>query len=497
MDENGRQFVLTSDGSIEFGRVDAESGLTPAPILLSEGIITNPQSNDGYGLVHIEARHGDQIRKAGYKSVVSFVEEVAKNYDLIMEGKDRNGNQTYRLILTDRHNNTLMVELSGDGTYWNINTAGIFKHSYGANKNIVYSRHTTANQSAETDGASLSGEQGGTTPSTSMNAPTLSAGKDTKKSAHSEKKSEKSSESGENEGGKKVVKIEEDSHFVLGKSRTTRYDDGSYMVESANSGGGKTIANYNAEGVPDGASRVYDREGRLLYQVTYKNGEKDGVEEEYIDGVLRQRRHYKDGKEDGVLEVYNPDGSLNRRNIYKDGEFVRSEVSAEGVENEGGNVEGKSQGKEETTEQPKQEARKQGQVKKIDALVKDVVKKDAAVNKIWERRLKDDSGGQPDYGDTKEKQEKAHYNLKQALRDAPEEVLERLKEHDDSFVRQFAVDELERRGKMTGIAKEFEEGMKSQGEVSKPHKSGPLNADVYTSKEVHRTQYNTPQYLDH
>lgn len=27
----------------------------------------------------IEARHGDQIRAAGYKSVIEFIEEVAKN----------------------------------------------------------------------------------------------------------------------------------------------------------------------------------------------------------------------------------------------------------------------------------------------------------------------------------------------------------------------------------------------------------------------------------
>lgn len=74
--------------------------------------------------------------------------------------------------LTDRHI-TLLLELSGDGTYWNINTAGIYKSSYGENKKVVYSRHTTAKQSAETAEASLSGEQSGTTPSTSMNAPTL------------------------------------------------------------------------------------------------------------------------------------------------------------------------------------------------------------------------------------------------------------------------------------------------------------------------------------
>ena len=48
VDENGRQFVLTPEGNLEFGVIDENSGLTPAPILLSEGIITNPATNDGY-----------------------------------------------------------------------------------------------------------------------------------------------------------------------------------------------------------------------------------------------------------------------------------------------------------------------------------------------------------------------------------------------------------------------------------------------------------------
>ena len=174
VDENGHQFVLNSSGSIEFGRIGKDTGLTPAPILLSEGVITNPTTNAGYELLHIEARHGNQIRAAGYASVLEFVEEVAKNYEVIRKGNDRDGRETYMLQLTDKHNNTLMVELSGDGTYWNINTAGIFKTSYGANRTIVYDRHTTDNQPAETDGASLSGEQSGTTPSTRMNASTRS-----------------------------------------------------------------------------------------------------------------------------------------------------------------------------------------------------------------------------------------------------------------------------------------------------------------------------------
>ena len=88
------------------------------------------EKGNGYGLRHIEARHGDQIRKAGFSSVEEFIEQVAKNYDVIKEGSDRNGNKTYRLLLTDKHNNTLMIELSKDGSYWNVNTAGVFKKSY-------------------------------------------------------------------------------------------------------------------------------------------------------------------------------------------------------------------------------------------------------------------------------------------------------------------------------------------------------------------------------
>ena len=173
VDENGRQFLLNSNGDIVFGQIEAETGLQEAPILLSEGIITNPSTNAGYRLVHIEARHGDQIRAAGYKSVIEFIEEVAKKYEVIIEGNNRDGYQTYMLQLTDKHNNnTLMVELSGDGTYWNINTAGIFKTSYGKNRKEVYNRHTTVKQSTEIAEESQSDEQSGTQTPSRMNTPT-------------------------------------------------------------------------------------------------------------------------------------------------------------------------------------------------------------------------------------------------------------------------------------------------------------------------------------
>ena len=192
VDENGRQFVLNSNGDIVFGQIEAETGLQEDPILLSEGIITNPSTNAGYGLVHIEARHGDQIRAAGYKSVIEFIEEVTKKYEVIREGNNRDGHQTYMLQLTDKHNNTLMVELSGDGTYWNINTAGIFKTSYEKNRKEVYNRHTTVKQSTEIAEESQSDEQSGTQTPSRMNTPTQpSTDKGSEVSVNNKENSEK------------------------------------------------------------------------------------------------------------------------------------------------------------------------------------------------------------------------------------------------------------------------------------------------------------------
>ena len=129
VDEFDKPFVISSSGTTTFGEVGVESGLTAAPIKLSlgENTVDENGANHGYGLLHIEAGHGEQIRSAGYSSVVEFVETVAKNYDTIREGNVVANNQPYLLELSDGHNNTLFVQLSKDGSYWNVNSAGIFR----------------------------------------------------------------------------------------------------------------------------------------------------------------------------------------------------------------------------------------------------------------------------------------------------------------------------------------------------------------------------------
>ena len=64
-DENGQPFVVSSDGTTTFGEITEDTGLTVAPIKLSEGF-QDANTGKGYGLVHIEANPGEQIRQAGF-----------------------------------------------------------------------------------------------------------------------------------------------------------------------------------------------------------------------------------------------------------------------------------------------------------------------------------------------------------------------------------------------------------------------------------------------
>lgn len=64
-DEWGKPLVKASDGTVEFGFIEDGYGLQPAPIRLSLGENKkNPETgeDEGYGLLHILARHGEQIK---------------------------------------------------------------------------------------------------------------------------------------------------------------------------------------------------------------------------------------------------------------------------------------------------------------------------------------------------------------------------------------------------------------------------------------------------
>lgn len=177
-DEYGKPLVKASDGTTVFGKIDSESGLTAAPIRLSLGENRKDPdgSNHGYGLLHIEAGHGEQIRNAGFASVEEFVENVAHNYTSIKEGAMIHDKQTYLLEVSDKHNNTLFVQLSRDGSYWNVNSAGIFKKRYSRNKREVYALPAVGGHTdTDTPEVDSGHNEGATAPA--GNSPQTSKGK--------------------------------------------------------------------------------------------------------------------------------------------------------------------------------------------------------------------------------------------------------------------------------------------------------------------------------
>ena len=142
-DSNGHRFIHASNGSVEFGEIKAETGLPAGGIRLSEGF-QNKETRTGYGMLHMEANHGEEIRKAGFSSVRDFVEYVGKGYQEIRKGTTRDGGgQTYLIELPGDHNNTLFIECvegtEGDKTYWNVNSGGVFRKGYSDKKAVVWS----------------------------------------------------------------------------------------------------------------------------------------------------------------------------------------------------------------------------------------------------------------------------------------------------------------------------------------------------------------------
>lgn len=168
-DHRGHRFVKASDGSIDFGEIREETGLTPGKIRLSEGF---QSEYAGYGLLHMERpERKEQILKAGFSSAVNFAEYVAKNYTAIFRGKDReNGTPTYILQAPTSKNNILYVELSPEEGYWDINSGGPFSFTYTKNKEIVWSLpalgHTLVTGGMEFSAQQTGDRQSGNSPQT-------------------------------------------------------------------------------------------------------------------------------------------------------------------------------------------------------------------------------------------------------------------------------------------------------------------------------------------
>ena len=320
-DENGQPFVVSSDGTTTFGEITEDTGLTAAPIKLSEGVAD--EKGNGYGLRHIEARHGDQIRKAGFSSVEEFVKYVASNYDKhnIKIGKKRaNGVETYLIQAEDEHSNVLYVELSKDGSYWNVNSGGIFRKGYAEKKKDVgqNTEHPTSattlqdksfvqtdkdngSQSADThsDKQHPSADKGTTLPADQQ----TSDKENTKKVADSE---------GENT---LKAKIEAASADVNTEPTEAQKEAGNYKKGHVQVG----TFDITIEQPEGSIRRGTDADGKkweskMHNTYGYFRGT-EGVDGDHIDVFLSNDIDGWNGRKVFVVDQYNPDGTFDEHKV--------------------------------------------------------------------------------------------------------------------------------------------------------------------------------------
>ena len=354
VNEYGKPFVLSSKGLTNFGEVTADSGLPAAPIKLSIGENTKDVNgkNHGYGLLHIEASHGTQIRKAGFHSIEEFVENVAENYDTIREGSLIGKKQTYLLEVSDEHNNTLFVQLSRDGQYWNVNSAGIFREAYSRRKSKVASLPTIgSNPSTET--AEVNRDHSMDAVATSGNSSTTSVDKVTESSEELQEKEDKFTPAPIEDGEDYVdyaarvaaVKAQHDAIKAAENATDTNPTDGQKKAGNYKKGHVQIGAfDISVEQPKGSVRRGKDADGKeweskMNNTYGYIRGT-EGVDGDHIDVFLSNDIDGWNGRKVFVVDQYNPDGTFDEHKVmlgFNDADDAKSNYLAnyeKGWENE-------------------------------------------------------------------------------------------------------------------------------------------------------------------
>jgi len=130
------EFVLTRDGSRDFGEIKAETGLIEGKIRLRTGIQADTRGD--YGEKHIERPERlIQLQQHGYNNARDFVEDVAGNYEGVYKGR---GNGIILSKKGGKRDTTLFVELTPceQGDFYDVKSGLISKKGYTNNKTPLW-----------------------------------------------------------------------------------------------------------------------------------------------------------------------------------------------------------------------------------------------------------------------------------------------------------------------------------------------------------------------
>ncbi len=145
---DGQTFVRTTDFTVDLGRINGEAiGRQEGPIRLPRGE-ADPETGAGYGEAHIEARHGDEFRLAGYRDAADFVSQVSANYNQIYRG--RSGGLL--LVRKNGLSDVAVVQLRPGNTrdFYEVQTAAIYRNEFFKNKEKLWEKPGPETQSLST-----------------------------------------------------------------------------------------------------------------------------------------------------------------------------------------------------------------------------------------------------------------------------------------------------------------------------------------------------------
>ena len=349
-DPFGKPLVKATDGTTVFGHISVESGLTEAPIRLSlgEDRLDEEGRHRGYGLLHIEAGHGKQIRDAGYGSVATFVETVAKNYTDILEGRTVMNRPTYLLQVSDEHDNTLFVQLSRDGNFWNVNSAGIFRKKYSRHKTKVFTV-PAFRFGTDTDADRVNHDQTEDAVVTSGNSPQTFKNEDRQFSEEKQESIEKNR--GENDvDGVAVPLLEDENGAGVSQSGYSRHEPKVFTVPAF-----RFVTDTDADGVEHDQTKgavvtcgdspqTFENEDRQFSEEKQESIEKNRGEND-VDGVAAPL--FENGA--GTVENDRAE-SRNEREDGRDAPTGERRVNATGT-TDNGTVSDEEQGGQKYSEQ--------------------------------------------------------------------------------------------------------------------------------------------------
>lgn len=130
--QSPQDFVPAPDGGLDYGEITPEMGKA---MRRQAGKIRLQQGDASFGLVHIEQRHGAEIRNAGFESIQEFVADIAKNIDQVWKPNATSQLVALHMVKNDR---VMFVQLQaqadGGQDFYTVNTAFPSRAGYVANK---------------------------------------------------------------------------------------------------------------------------------------------------------------------------------------------------------------------------------------------------------------------------------------------------------------------------------------------------------------------------